>query len=34
MNIQLNLGYYPYADYEPMSFWGNNKKLTTILDNE
>lgn len=34
MNIQLNLGYYPYADYEPMAFWGDNKKLTTIIDNE
>lgn len=21
-NIALNLGYYPYADYEPMEFWG------------
>jgi dTDP-6-deoxy-L-talose 4-dehydrogenase (NAD+) len=25
--IKLNLGYYPYPDYEPMSFWGNNQKL-------
>ena len=32
--IELNLGYYPYVDYEPMSFWGNNKKLKTILNNE
>jgi nucleoside-diphosphate-sugar epimerase len=22
--IELNLGYYPYADYEPMAFWGDN----------
>ena len=22
-DIQLNLGYYPYPDYEPMAFWGN-----------
>lgn len=22
--IELNLGYYPYPDYEPMAFWGNN----------
>ena len=29
-NIQLNLGYYPYTDYEPMKFWGSNKKLNTI----
>lgn len=21
-NIQLNLGHYPYPDYEPMAFWG------------
>lgn len=30
--IQLNLGYYPYADYEPMAFWGNDTKLKTILN--
>ena len=30
MNIQLNLGYYPYADYEPMSFWGDNSKFKSI----
>jgi nucleoside-diphosphate-sugar epimerase len=23
--IKLNLGYYPYPDYEPMAFWGINK---------
>ena len=28
--IQLNLGYYPYPDYEPMSFWGDNSKLKSI----
>jgi dTDP-6-deoxy-L-talose 4-dehydrogenase (NAD+) len=28
--ITLNLGYYPYPDYEPMAFWGNNKKLNNI----
>ena len=22
--IQLNLGHYPYLDYEPMAFWGEN----------
>lgn len=31
-NIRLNLGYYPYPDYEPMEFWGDNKKLQTILN--
>jgi len=24
-NISLNLGYYPYSDFEPMAFWGENK---------
>lgn len=28
--IRLNLGYYPYPDYEPMAFWGDNTKLKTI----
>jgi nucleoside-diphosphate-sugar epimerase len=32
--ISLNLGYYPYLDYEPMEFWGDNSKLQTILKNE
>ncbi|MEO8111805.1 MAG: NAD(P)-dependent oxidoreductase [Ginsengibacter sp.] len=31
-HIQLNLGYYPYSDCEPMSFWGNNEKLKSIID--
>jgi len=26
-SISLNLGYYPYPDYEPMSFWGDRRKL-------
>jgi nucleoside-diphosphate-sugar epimerase len=34
LNIKLNLGFYPYADYEPMAFWGDNEKLKTILNNE
>lgn len=29
--IKLRLGYYPYPDYEPMAFWGDNQKLKTIL---
>lgn len=33
-NIHFNLGFYPYADYEPMSFWGDNQKLKTIIANE
>ena len=30
--ITLNLGYYPYPDYEPMRFWGDDTKLNTILN--
>ena len=30
-SIQLNLGYYKYADYEPMEFWGDNKKFKSII---
>lgn len=29
--IKLNLGYYPYADYEPMRFWGDASKLNSIV---
>jgi len=29
--IKLNLGYYPYLDYEPMAFWGDRSKLDKIL---
>jgi len=29
-NISLNLGYYPYPDYEPMAFWGNSEKLDSF----
>jgi len=32
--ISLNLGYYPYPDYEPMAFWGDNNKLKSIINNE
>ncbi|HEV2355323.1 MAG TPA: NAD(P)-dependent oxidoreductase [Puia sp.] len=32
--IALNLGYYPYPDYEPFRFWGDPSKLKTILENE
>lgn len=30
--IELNLGHYPYPEYEPMAFWGERRKLDTILD--
>ena len=32
--VSLNLGYYPYLDYEPMEFWGDNRKLLSILNNK
>ena len=31
-DIKLNLGYYPYPDYEPMEFWGDDTKLKTITN--
>lgn len=30
-NIKLNLGHYPYPDYEPLAFWGNRRKLNSFL---
>ncbi|HEV8081082.1 MAG TPA: NAD(P)-dependent oxidoreductase [Chitinophagaceae bacterium] len=32
--INLNLGYYPYPDYEAMAFWGDDKKLKKIINDE
>jgi len=29
--IALNLGYYPYPDYEPMRFWADTSKLAAAL---
>jgi len=29
--IILNLGFYPYPDYEPMAFWGDTTKLKKVL---
>jgi nucleoside-diphosphate-sugar epimerase len=29
--IELNRGYYPYPDYEPMAFWGDREKLDRCL---
>lgn len=31
-DIGLNLGYYPYPDYEPMAFWGNRGRLDSFLE--
>jgi dTDP-6-deoxy-L-talose 4-dehydrogenase (NAD+) len=33
-NIVLNLGFYPYPDYEPMLFWGDVTKLKSIVTND
>lgn len=30
--IKLNLGHYPYPDYEPLAFWGDRRKLNRILE--
>ncbi|MFX1328515.1 MAG: NAD-dependent epimerase/dehydratase family protein [Promethearchaeota archaeon] len=30
-SIRLNLGYYDYPNYEPMAFWGDIKKLNSII---
>ncbi len=29
--IKLNLGYYPYPEYEPMAFWGDSTLLSQLL---
>lgn len=31
--IELNLGYYPYPDYEPMAFWGDQNKFDSKQKN-
>jgi len=31
-NMKLNLGFYPYPEYEPMAFWGDNTKLKLIKE--
>lgn len=31
ISIELNPGFYPYTDYEPMHFWGDTEKLDSIL---
>jgi nucleoside-diphosphate-sugar epimerase len=30
-SIELNLGHYPYPDYEPMAFWGDRRKLDACI---
>ncbi len=31
-SIELNLGHYPYPDYEPLAFWGDRRKLDALLE--
>ncbi len=31
-SIKLNLGYYPYTDYEAMRFWSDTKKIKTLYN--
>ena len=31
--LKLNLGYYPYVDYEPMITWGSVEKLKQVIRN-
>lgn len=33
-SINLNLGHYPYVDYEPMAFWGDRQKLVSCLGSD
>lgn len=30
-NVKINPGFYPYTNYEGMSYWGDNKKIKQIL---
>lgn len=32
--MKLNLGYYPYPDFEPMQFWGDGRYYQTIVGGE
>lgn len=32
-DIRLNLGRYPYPEYEPLAFWGDRSRLDSILGN-
>ncbi|HRX00499.1 MAG TPA: NAD(P)-dependent oxidoreductase [Cyclobacteriaceae bacterium] len=33
-HIELNLGYYPYPDYEPMAFWGDGRRFAKIMGDD
>lgn len=30
-SLTLNLGHYPYSSFEPMAFWGDNRRLAAVL---
>ena len=30
-DIELNLGFYPYPNYEPMHFWGDSSYLESLV---
>ena len=30
--LELELGHYPYPDYEPMAFWGRAERLRSFLE--
>jgi len=30
-HIELQFGHFPYPDYEPMAFWGDRRKLNSLL---
>lgn len=33
-DIRLNLGHYPYPDYEPMAFWGEGRNIEVSLEQQ
>lgn len=33
-DIELNLGHYPYPDYEPMAFWGEAQHMDALLEQQ
>ena len=32
LSMHLNTGYFPYSSHEPMSFWGDSRKLHRSLN--
>lgn len=31
LKIKLNFGFFPYNEYEPLAFWGDNTKLNSLI---